>query len=91
MATLIRVDGMESPFAGKKKQLSLEEMQGAVGGYIEVVRLKHWRRLVIDEEGKLKSRPPNPRATMLALADDALLPGDYIVGDALLLGRGEGL
>ena len=76
----------------KMKDTSLKAMQEAVGGYIEIIRLPKPCRLfglhvlvdgfdlmVLDEEGKLKSKPVNEIATMIA--DN---PNDYIVGDVLI-------
>jgi hypothetical protein len=45
----------------------LTELQTMVGGYIEVVRTRAGRYLVIDEDGKLKDKPLNRRATLLYL------------------------
>ena len=76
----------------KMKDTNLKAMQEAVGGYIEIIRLPKTCRLsglhvlldgadlmVLDEEGKLKSKPVNEIATMIA--DN---PNDYIVGDVLI-------
>lgn len=51
---------------------------------VQIVDLRNGLSLVIDEEGKLRAHEPNQRATDLARAAGALLPGDYIAGRAVL-------
>jgi hypothetical protein len=55
----------------------LEELQKAVGGYIETVSRAGFV-LVCDEEGRLKGKPDNETASRLV--------GISIVGDALVCG-----
>lgn len=55
---------------------SLKELQGYVGGYIEIVRLPNNYILVVDEEGELKQKKLNKKASELA--------GQPIVGDVVL-------
>jgi hypothetical protein len=67
---------------------ALATLQGAVGGYIEVLGLAADLSLVLDEEGKLKGRPRNDIAIRLAQHFAVRLqPGDLIVGDVVLVGR----
>ncbi len=61
---------------------SLEELQAIVGGYIEVVSLRDGRLIVCDEEGKLKGKERNNKATDIFQA--AMPTRDFIVGDALV-------
>jgi len=56
---------------------SLEELQEAVGGYIERVVLPDGRPMYINEEGRCKGLPVNFLATKLA--------GIMIVGDVLII------
>jgi len=81
MATIIKTDGTLVTLKpeGPKGTLTLEQMQKAVGGYIETVTLRNGNIMVIDEEGKCKGKPLNPVAT-----DRAALRGDFIVGDAII-------
>ena len=65
---------------------SLKDLQGAVGGFIEHVQLRHYD-LWIDEEGKLNGKATNATATRLALRDEAIWPDDRIVGPAVLTAR----
>lgn len=67
------------------RELTLEEAQEFVGGLIEVLRLPDGSLMVIDEEGKLKGKPVNLKATQIAHEARAIFPGDVIVGDALIL------
>lgn len=55
---------------------SFKELQGYVGGYIEIVRLPNNYILVVDEEGVLKQKKLNKKASELA--------GQPIVGDVVL-------
>jgi hypothetical protein len=81
MAKIIRVDGTEEPIEG---ELTLELMQGVVGGYIEIAYMQDGRMIVLDEEGKLKNKPVNEAATILYNN-----PNDFIVGDIILANEGE--
>ena len=84
-AVLITVDGVlaavkpEEPGA---KTFTLKELQGYVGGYIEVVSFKHGL-LVVDEEGKLKHAPINRAATHFLKS--LLRRGDFLVGNVLIV------
>lgn len=82
-ATLIKVDGSETAITPKnEKKFSLEELQGYVGGHIELTRTnKPVRDMYIDEEGKLKSKPINVKATELYQYGNH----DPIVGDVVVI------
>jgi hypothetical protein len=58
----------------------LKQLQAIVGGYIEVVTAHDGRRMVINEEGKLKGLPINLTATKLYRYGDY----DSICGDVLV-------
>lgn len=62
---------------------TLEELQGLVEGYIEIVTLTENTIMVVNEEGK-GCLPKNVKATVMAKALGAIFPEDYIAGDALL-------
>ena len=86
MAILISVDGTETETQpASSKEFSLEELQGFVGGYIEIVRTKDGKAMIINEEGKLKGLEANPAATKLV----ELFAGDYIAGPALVVEEEE--
>lgn len=82
----VKVDGTEEviyPKDGKKFVLS--ELQALVGGYIETAPSKYdgWA-LVLDEEGRLKGKPVNAKATDL-LAPAMRHGGSFVVGDAVYI------
>ena len=62
MATLLRADGtVEELLPVEGAHLSLDQLQKAVEGYIEVVRIQGgW--IVCNEEGRLRKLPPNVAA-----------------------------
>lgn len=60
----------------------LNELQRFVGGYVEFCYGDDGRMLVVDEEGKLKGKQINERATQWYRTH--VYRNDYIVGDALL-------
>jgi hypothetical protein len=85
MALLLRTSGaieFVHPTAGDA--FTLPELQGFVGGYIEVVR-GPWRDrwLVLNEEGKRLMMPVNYGATVLYHEAGGALD-DVVVGDVLL-------
>lgn len=87
MATLIRANGQTEIVRPKNnKKFSLEELQGFVGGYIEVVNTNGKTVMYVDEEGKLKGKPINSVATRL-MHQSYVDMGDCVVGDALLIGE----
>lgn len=60
----------------------LEEMQKIVGGYIEVIRLKDGRLIIVNEEGLLHGLPVNIEATNILRRDHSTT--QYIVGNAIV-------
>lgn len=86
MATVIHPDGREETVEPKNgTNFSLEELQGVVGGYIEILPLDSEDKtiMVLNEEGKLTGLELNPKATFLT-RDIGLMPGDVIVGPVLV-------
>ena len=81
MATLIRVDGTTADVTLPAGPGALAQLQALVGGYIEVLRLRDGRFLVLNEDGK-RDQPLNRLASVLAAGQ--LAPGDYIVGDVVV-------
>lgn len=90
MARLYRPDGtQEDVTPADGRTFSLEELHALVGGYIEIVGLGHTANgsmlaFIVDEDGKRKDYPCNPRATALWHARRAHQNADVIVGAALL-------
>lgn len=70
MALYIRHDSdqIEHRSANEGNAFSLQELQNAVGGYIEMIYLADGRFMVVNEEGRLLGLPFNRIATRL-LAD----------------------
>ena len=60
---------------------SLKELQGYVGGYIEIISLGRGERMVVNEEGKLLGLPYNDGATFWCRVAGL---GHTIVGDAVI-------
>jgi hypothetical protein len=78
MAELIKSSGEITPIAPKNgKSFDLQELQGYVGGYIELVRLSDGKVMVVNEEGKLHGLPVNQMASAIYLRDSIV--GDVVV------------
>jgi len=77
MPVLIKADGTERDVSGR---LTLDAMQALVGGHVQHVTAPDGRHLFVDEDGKLKHKAVNHKATEL------FYPAyDTIVGDVLVL------
>ena len=92
MALIIRADGTQALIEGKGKNgsLSLQQLQGAVGGYIEFVPCDPevtggYDHFYCNEEGKLKRLPINPTACHMSTLTGG---DDYIVGDVIFCKSG---
>lgn len=86
-AILIKTDGrMQGVPPANGGDFSLKELQGFVGGYIEVVTLAPDVIMVVNEDGK-RDKKPNPTATVIAKASGGIFPGDWVAGDALMCPR----
>ena len=82
-AKIIYTDKEAEDYTPKNgKTFELDELQGIVGGWIEIVRLKDGRIIVIDEEGKSKDKAVNIPATNIMRRDHYTT--DYIVGTAIV-------
>ena len=82
MATLLYADGHKETVNPKNgKTFELEELQGFVHGYIEIVHVGSDQLLVVDDEGLFNPLLPNLNASAIA--------GTMIVGDALLCESNE--
>lgn len=77
MAKLLHQDGTEEEIQPQNgTDFSLHELQGYVGGYIEIVHLPDGDIMVVDDEGLFKNYFVNEKASLLA--------GQAIVGDAVV-------
>ena len=82
-AKIIYADKEEEDYTPKNgKTFELGEMQGIVGGYIEIINLKEGRMMSVDEEGKLNNKEVNIPATNILRRDHYTI--DYIVGTAIV-------
>lgn len=79
MAEIIRVDGTREPCG-----VTLPELQKAVGGYIEGVRLADGRMMYCNEDGKAQGLPVNEEATILGRAA-GISSFDVVVGNVVVL------
>lgn len=73
-ATIVRADGTVEEL---DRRPTLKEAQQVVGGWIELVKTKDGRVLVVNEEGKMLNLPRNGFASSLYHGN--------IVGDVLVL------
>ena len=82
-AKIIYTDKEDEDYTPKNgKTFELVELQGIVDGWIEIVRLKDGRIIVIDEDGKSKNKAVNIPATNILRRDH--FTTDYIVGTAIV-------
>lgn len=83
-AILIKTDGrMRGVRPANGGDFSLEELQGLVEGYIQIIDIAPDVIMVVNEEGK-GVLEPNPAATVIAKAQNAIFPYDYIAGNAVM-------
>lgn len=76
---LIKPDGSLEDYPPAGKHYTLEELQQAVGGYIEILHVEKGFLMVVNEQGKLKDLPVNRLASLLYGN-----PFDHVVGNALV-------
>lgn len=70
-----------------KRRPTLEELQAAVGGYIEHLSIKYLERrgqMFLNEEGKLHHLPINFKATAIARSA-GIADSDFVVGSVVIL------
>jgi len=67
---------------------SLEAIQKAVGGNIQIINTNDGRVMALDEDGKLKGYLMNQEACKLTF-ESGLAPDDYVVGDVVVMNAGE--
>ena len=85
VAKLLKVNGEIEYVKPKKETFTLKEMQKMVGGYVEVLPCPKLEKSVVigDEEGKLKGKPINIRASKtlgyVVVGDIAIIPASLLV------------
>lgn len=87
MARLIHYNGIVEDVEPKNgTDFELEQLQIIVGGYIEIIHSlveNDDRVMVVDEEGKIKEKYYNEKATKV-LTEQFGYEDDFIAGDALI-------
>lgn len=84
MAEIIKTNGTrQSVQPDNGTDFTLEEMQGIVGGDIELVFLNETETMVLNEEGKVNALAYNSAATRIFRENHPSV-SDYIVGDVLV-------
>ncbi len=90
MATLIKTNGEQTQIQpNQPPHFTLEELQGCVGGLIELITLSGGRLMICNEEGKIDNLELNQGATRMAHDDEAIFEEDYIAGDVLIINDNE--
>jgi len=92
MARLIKTDGTEEIVLPAGPKWTFKELQKHVGGYIEYMPSVGKLRMIMDEDGRMKGKPVNAKATKIVtecLTGRALRYQPVIVGDVLILDQGE--
>ncbi len=86
MATILRADGTRVELLGTRADgtLTLLQLQTAVGGSIDIVRLRRdGKTMVVHDEGVILGLPVNVEGTRLYRANT--LPNDFSIhGDVVL-------
>jgi hypothetical protein len=85
-AKIIKTDGTIEVVKNDEKEASLEFLQKAVDGYIEIVWLDENTLMVVNEEGKLLNQPLNELATQVFYEKTRRF-NDCIVGDVVVLDK----
>lgn len=85
---IITTSGEEIPYEPESGDLyTLEELQDAVGGYIEILKLNSKRYVIVNEDGVTLGLPENKRATELMRKYSKLPMGCVIVGNVVVINR----
>jgi uncharacterized protein DUF3846 len=89
MATLLKTNG-------EKQEVKIDKtnagptLRTLVGGWIEIVRLRNGRQMIVDEEGHPKNKNLNVEAT-LEYHSSYPETTNWICGDVVILERKEAL
>ena len=83
MAQIIKSNGETKTVEPKNgTDFKLEELQAIVGGYVQIAYLRDDEIMVMDEEGRLKDKDLNLRASLRYRRD--VNPYDSVLGDVLI-------
>lgn len=85
VSTLYEEDGKKRPVVPENGvHFSIEELYRMLEtDMVQVISLDRQHIMIVDEEGKMKNKPCNSKATLL-FHETPHLPGDHIVGKALV-------
>lgn len=83
-AKIIKADGTVETVKNDDKEASLDFLQKAVKGWIEIVHLDANTLMIVNEEGKLLNQPLNELATSLFYEKTKRF-NDCIVGDVVVI------
>ena len=95
MATHIKTDGTNTKVTPKNgKTFTLRELQGFVGGTIDIQDLPNGASIVLNDNGKLEGMPKNEVVTSIwknayPIEDYPYNNDELIVGDILFVGKDE--
>lgn len=88
---LLKTDGVMTQVSAKNQHtgFTLQELYDLIGNGCDMVQrivLPNKREMWLDEEGKLrKTVPPVNRIATVLLSDAGGIPGDYVVGNVVIL------
>lgn len=89
---VVRADStFEVVSPSKGKRFDLDELLSFVHGWLEPIRLKSNLIVLIDEEGLIKGKPENVRATLAVQRISGFPVTRPIVGDVVFIASGSGL
>lgn len=86
MLIVIKTNNEIVELVPKGSKVLLEELQAAVGGFIEMINVYN-KVMIVNEEGKLEGLPINKKAT--EFFQMCYRTNDVIVGNAILADRDE--
>ena len=84
MATLIKETGVIKHITpANESDFTLEELQDYVNDNIDIITIDDKHIMVVNEDGKHNCLI-NPKATIVAIYNNAIYPFDYIAGDVII-------
>jgi hypothetical protein len=89
-AFLLNPDGRREDVNPKNgKDFKLDELQGLLGGNIQILHMRHGELMVINEDGKLLDLPLNKDSTVIAKWKGVISSKDCIVGTVLVCHKSQ--
>jgi hypothetical protein len=84
---IIKTDGTREPFHSENAYPTLDEIQAAVGGDVQMVPMEDGKEIWCNEEGKIIGLPVNHLATKIWIQSYGAT--DVIVGNILYCDAGD--